>query len=137
MDALRPRPATDDHDTGPFFDSLRRRELTVCRCAACSEIIHPPRGVCAVCRSAATTMEPVSGDATIYSWTVVEHQVHPAFDVPYTVVVVDLDDHPGVRFVGRLEGKPDLAAGLPMRVAFTELGDGVFRPDWQLVAGTH
>ena len=63
------------------------------------------------------------------------HQVHPAYPVPYTVVLVDLDALPGTRFVGQLPGDPELAAGMPMEVWFDELGDvdgrAVVVPQWR------
>ena len=65
-----------------------------------------------------------------YSWTIVEHQVHPAYPVPYTIVLVELDDHPGVRFVGHLAGAPQLTDGQAMRVWFEQLDDGVVLPQW-------
>ena len=64
-------------------------------------------------------------------WTVVDHQVHPAYPVPYTIVLVDLDDAPGVRLVGHLPGSPDLHDGMPMRVRFDEVADGVVLPQWE------
>jgi uncharacterized protein len=50
--------------------------------------------------------------------------------VPYTIVLVELDDHPGVRFVGYLAGAPQLTDGQPMRVWFEQLDDGVVLPQW-------
>jgi DUF35 OB-fold domain, acyl-CoA-associated len=58
----------------------------------------------------------------------VEHQVHPAYPVPYTVVLVQLDDV-AARLIGRLPGRPDLAPGQPMQVWFEEL-DGAVLPQW-------
>ena len=63
----------------------------------------------------------------MHTWTTVEHSVDPAFPAPYTVVLVELDDEPGVRFVTDLPGRPELAVGLPMAVRFD---DGI--PRWEL-----
>ena len=38
---------------------------------------------------------------------------------------------PGVRLVGDLPGSPDLQPGMPMRVRFDELADGVVLPQWE------
>ena len=73
---------------------------------------------------------PVAGTGRVVSWTTAEHQVHPAYPVPYTIVLVELDDHPGVRFVGHLAGAPQLTDGQPMRVWFEQLDDGVVLPQW-------
>jgi uncharacterized OB-fold protein len=124
-------PNTADRDTQGFFEAARRRELVVCICAGCQRVLHPPRGICDGCGGTETSWEAASGAATLYSWTVVEHQVHRSFDVPYTVVLVELVDKPGVRFVGHLRGSPDLTIGMAMRVRFDDLGDGVVLPDWE------
>jgi hypothetical protein len=67
----------------------------------------------------------------LYSWTVAEHQVHPGFPVPYTVVLVELDEVPGVRLVGHLPGARDLAMGMPMQATFDTIRDGVVVPMWE------
>jgi len=63
--------------------------------------------------------------------------VHPAYPVPYTIVLVDLDDLPGTRLVSRMPGTPELTAGLPVEVWFEEIGevDGrpIVLPQWKLV----
>ena len=70
----------------------------------------------------------------MYSWTVVTHQVHPAYPTPYTLVLVDLDDAPGTHFVGQVPGTPEMRAGMPMELWFDDLGsvDGaVVVPNWR------
>ena len=63
------------------------------------------------------------------------HQVHPAYPVPYTVVLVDLDALPGTRLVGSLDGDQHLAAGMPMEVWFEDVGEAdgrrVVLPQWR------
>lgn len=54
------------------------------------------------------------------SWTVAEHQVHQAFPVPYTVVLVELAEAAGVRLAGYLPGRPGLSAGMVMRPEFID-----------------
>ena len=78
--------------------------------------------------------KPAGTTGTLHSFTVADHQVHPAYPVPYTIVLVDLDDVPGVRLLGNLDGAPDLTIGMPMRVRFDQLADGVVLPNWEPVA---
>jgi uncharacterized OB-fold protein len=56
------------------------------------------------------------------SWTVVEHQVHPLFPTPYTVVLIDIDDCPGVRMIGYLPGRADLDENTVLHADFEDLG---------------
>ena len=58
--------------------------------------------------------------------------MHPAFPVPYTIVLIQLDDV-RARLVGHLPGAPELVEGQPMEVWFETLDDGVVLPQWRTV----
>jgi uncharacterized protein len=128
--APRPLPVDDDLDTSGFFESARRNELVIRVCDDCGTVLHMPRAYCRACGSWSGRWQPVAGRGRVYSWTVVEHQVHPAFPVPYTIVLVQLDDVPA-RLVGHLPGAADLVDGQPMEVSFETLDDGVVVPQWK------
>ena len=123
-------PATDDLDTGPFFAAAAEGRLVVQRCNGCDAVLHVPRAYCNRCRSWDTRWEDAPGRGSLYTWTAVTHQVHPAHPVPYTVVVVKLEDL-DVNFIGSVPGTPDLRAGQPMEVWFEDLGEGVVLPNWR------
>ena len=128
-------PVEDDHDSGPFFAAAKQQRLAVRTCRSCGTHLHLPRAYCGQCGSWDTAWTDVAGDrGRLYAWTVVERPTHPAYPVPYTVVLVDVDDAPGVRLVGRLDGRPALQAGQPMRLRFDDVGEGVVLPNWEPVA---
>jgi hypothetical protein len=131
--ATRLVPVDDDRDTAGFFEAARRHELTIRRCNGCDAVLHMPRAYCHSCGSWEGRWEPVAGRGTVYSWTVVGHQVHPLYPVPYTVVLVDLDELPGTRLIGHLDGAPPLAMGQAVQVVFETLEDGTVLPQWQTV----
>jgi uncharacterized OB-fold protein len=132
----RPVPVTDDPDTAGFFEAARRGQLALRFCPRCNLVVHFPRAYCDRCPGSATEWRTVRPAATLYSFTRCEHQVHRAFPVPYTLVLVELDDHPGARLVGHLPGTPELVIGAPMRVSFEELPDGSVLPQWSPVPAT-
>ena len=125
-------PSTRDLDSQPFWEAARRGELVVQVCAPAGHVLHLPTGYCHRCDSFDVTWRPVAGRGTVHTWTTVEHAVDPDFPVPYTIVLVELDDEPGVRFVTDLPGRPELAVGLPMVVRFDPLSDDVTLPRWEL-----
>ena len=127
-------PVVDDLDTRGFFDAARGGELAIRMCNGCDAVLHMPRAYCHHCGSWDGRWQVVAGTGTVYSWTVVEHEVHPAFPVPYTIVLVDLDELPGTRVMGHLDGAPDVRAGQPVEAWFEALDEdgGVVLPQWRL-----
>ena len=69
----------------------------------------------------------VTGPGRVYSCTVNYQRWLPDLEVPYAIVLVEFDDHPGVRVTGRLRGCPPEAAtiGMTVDVGF-EPGPGGF-----------
>lgn len=127
-------PAPDDETAG-FFEAARRHELAIRVCSRCGATLHLPRSWCAECRAGATEWRVVKGNARLYSWTTVMHPAHPAFECPYTVVLVELAECPEVRLVGVLPGEPDLEPGMDLEVSFDDVGDGMTIPQFVPTAG--
>ena len=81
--------------------------LTVQRCRACATRQHPPEEVCHACGATDFDVDVLAPSGTVHSFTVVHHAANPALSasVPYTVVLVSLDDAPELRVVGNLDGE--------------------------------
>ncbi|PWJ27062.1 putative OB-fold protein [Branchiibius hedensis] len=94
--APRPRPAVN-RDNSFFFDAARRHELVIQRCSACGRLRHPPGPMCPHCHSLAFETIEASGQGTVFSYTVVHHPRHPAFDYPLVIAVVQLSE--GTRLI--------------------------------------
>lgn len=129
--ALRPRPAVN-RDNAFWFEGAREHRLLVQRCAACSVLRHPPGPCCPECGSLEWNTVEASGRGSVYSFVVNHHPRHPAFDLPYLVAVVALDE--GTRLVADLTGvaPEDAAIGMPVVLdwldADPDLSLPVFRP---------
>ncbi len=125
----KPLPTLRDL-AGEFYGWCRRHELRIQRCDGCATWRHVPRELCASCGSWAWTWERAGGRGRVFTWTVAERPMHPAFasGVPYAAVVIELDE--GVRIVSRVDGcAPDeLAIGMPVEVAFDDVTDEVTLP---------
>jgi len=107
-------------------------ELRLQRCADCNTWRHPPRYRCAACGSGAVTWDLASGRGRVFSWTITHRAVDPAFEPPYAIVVVELEEGP--RLVGSLADieLSDLHLDLPVVVELEPVSDKValvsFRP---------
>ncbi len=130
----RPRPQPDDA-TEPYWAATSRGELCIQRCAACGHWRFPPRPMCPRCHSMESAWPRVSGRGTLYSWVVCHPPLLPAFaeGAPYAVVLVELEEDPGLRLVGNLTGCPPEAirVGLPLEVWFEPRGTGLSVPQWR------
>jgi uncharacterized OB-fold protein len=127
-----PVPVVDDADTAGFFAAALAGHVAVRHCRDCGVDIHAPRAHCSNCGGWNTAWRPLRGTGRLYSWTVVEHQLLPAFPVPYTIVLVEPDDAPGVRLVGHVPGRlENPAPGQPMHATFDDVRDGVVVPQWR------
>lgn len=108
-----------------FFEACAGGTLHVQRCDSCGRFRHPPRYWCPDCGSAAWSFAPVSGAGTAYSWVTTHFTVDRGWvaDVPYTNVVVELEEGP--RIVAALRGMDaaDLRLGLPMLIVGEAKGD--------------
>ncbi|MBW2271315.1 MAG: OB-fold domain-containing protein [Deltaproteobacteria bacterium] len=129
----------------PEIDDLNREWFTrgrVCiqSCKACSEVQHPPERVCHACGASDFDWRESAGRGHIESFAVVHHPVHPflAQQCPYTLVVVSLDDVPGINVIGNLSGAEAAAPeiGQAVRAAFERVEDpeqgALAIPQWEL-----
>jgi uncharacterized OB-fold protein len=100
-------------------------ELRLQRCADCNTWRHPPRYRCAACGSGAVTWDLASGRGRVFSWTITHRAVDPAFEPPYAIVVVELEEGP--RLVGSLTDieLSDLRLDLPVVVELEPVSDNV------------
>ncbi len=66
----------------------------------------------------------------MYSFTINHQPWLPHLTEPYAVIVVELDEQPGLRFISRLVNTniDEVTVGMRVRVAFEPLGDDLFAP---------
>jgi uncharacterized OB-fold protein len=119
----------------PFFEAARAGALVVQRCTLCGQRRFPPRDICSRCLGRDSEWVRSSGRGKIVSWNVMHQVYHPAFadEVPYAVVLVELDD--GARMISNVVDCPldRLAIDLPVEVTFETLSDEVSLPKFRLV----
>jgi uncharacterized OB-fold protein len=133
-DLPAPQPGIDD---APYWAGCNRKELLIQRCTACSEFRFPPSPACPHCSSFEREWVASSGDGTVYTFTWVSHAPHPALKnyTPYNVILVELDDAPGVRIVSNAVNahRENLQIGAPVSIAWEEVGGNVVLPRFRLL----
>jgi uncharacterized OB-fold protein len=124
MTYLKPLPDISELNR-PFWDGLRQHEFRVPRCNDCGDYNWIPYPACRSCQSENQEWTPVSGDAVVWSFSVV-HRGPGAFneEVPYIVVLAKLAEEPRSLIVtGNLIGvEPDqVSIGMPLTIVYEEV----------------
>ena len=109
----------------PFWTGGAKGELLIMHCGDCDASIHPPSPICPSCLSRKVAPRPAKGTGKIYSFTVNHQRWLPEMQVPFVLVVVDLDGEPGVRITAdMIEIDPDkVAIGQSVAVTFLQVED--------------
>lgn len=118
----KPLPRLDDANA-PFWEAAKAHELKLQKCAGCGTLRFPATRFCADCGSDESGWVTVSGRGTVSSWCRF-HQVYFegfAEDVPYTVIVVTLEEGPRL-FSNLVEAPEDeIEIGQPVEVYFDDV----------------
>ena len=113
--------------TAEFYGHLAAGKLALQRCDACHVWRHPPRILCGQCGSSSWQWTPTSGRGSVYTWTVTHQMLVPPFadDLPYAVVVVELEEGP--RLVTAVRGieHAALRLGLPVELRIAHVSDTI------------
>jgi uncharacterized protein len=125
-----------DAASAPFWAGCAERHLLVQRCASCGSFQSPPRLMCRTCRGSEFEWQESKGNGRVYSYTIAYHPGSPALrdEVPYVVVVVQLDDCGGARLISNLVGENanDVAVDRAVRLLW-DAAAGMFLPRFELV----
>ena len=128
--AIAPVP---DRDSAPYWAGLADGLLKLQHCPSCGRWTWPPRPICSGCQNEGMTWEPVAGTGEVHSW-IVTHQVYaPTFVdlVPYTTVLVRLDEQDDILIPGRLLSDVEVHQGLRVHVAPERITDDIGQLHWE------
>ena len=125
-----------DRDSAPYWGALARGGFELQHCRDCGHWTWPARAICSGCHGENLVWEAPSGKGEVHSW-VVTHQVYaPDFIdlVPYTVVLVRLDEQDDILIPGRFLSDVEVHQGLKVRAAPEQITDEVGQLHWEVDA---
>ena len=108
------------------------------RCRSCHAAQFPAEWVCHGCAGDDLEWTEVAPRGRVFSWERIWQPFHAALKTscPYLVVLVELDDAPGVRMLGNLLGDPrqNVEIEAPVEAVFEQHGDHAL-VQWRVVPG--
>jgi uncharacterized OB-fold protein len=126
-----PRPTPVDQ---PYWDGLKTHRMLVQQCDDCGARQWYPREMCSSCAGFSLSWASVEPEGEVYTFTTQHHATGSKFDadLPYTVVVVRLDESPEISLVGRLVGAEAPWIGMKVAGAYLDATEDfsllLFRP---------
>ncbi|MGJ7549496.1 OB-fold domain-containing protein [Pseudomonas alloputida] len=122
MSNNKPMPVATEI-SAPFWEGLKARRLLVQQCGACDQWLFYPRRHCPACLVPDPAWREVSGQATLYSYTLARIATLPDFsdEMPQKLAVVELAE--GVRVNTTLVGleEDQIRIGMPLQPVFAEV----------------
>ncbi len=123
-------------ETAHFWEGTRAGELRLQRCQDCGHVYFPPRPFCPSCSSRNVEVFKASGRGRLASY-VINERPHPAFDGPYAIALVELEE--GVRLMSNIVGceqTPEaLVLDMPLEVTFEQVSEEIALPLFAPSAG--
>ncbi|MGH7848318.1 MAG: Zn-ribbon domain-containing OB-fold protein [Candidatus Binatia bacterium] len=121
-------------ESKPFWEGCKNHQLLLPHCQRCGNYWFPAGATCPKCLSTQWEWSKSSGKGKIYSFGVYHRLYHKGFeaDLPYALVVVQLDEGP--RVMSNVVGcAPDkLTCDMPVEVVFDDVTEETtlykFRP---------
>lgn len=111
-----------------YFRGLLERKLLIKRCDKCGYWVYPAhRTNCASCWSEELTLTEVAGKGTVFLYSLL-HQGPPIpgvdYSKPHPVVAIELEEQPGLRYLGTMVGcePEDIQLDMPVELVWTERG---------------
>jgi uncharacterized OB-fold protein len=134
-DTKRPIPKPTP-ETAHFWEGAANGELRLQRCDDCDHVYFPPRPFCPACSSRSVSVFAASGRGYLDSY-VINERPHPAFDGPYSIALVRLEEGPRLmtNIVGCAQTPEALELDMPVQVTFEKVSAEISLPLFEPVSG--
>jgi uncharacterized OB-fold protein len=111
-------PKFQEHNRA-FWTGGADGQLLIAQCTGCALWVHPPAADCPDC-GGALAARPVSGHATVFTYTVNHQPFNPTVPIPYVIAIVELAEQADLRIATNIvDCEPDsVYVGLPVEVRF-------------------
>jgi|SRR5580704_6052378 uncharacterized OB-fold protein len=134
MSYQKPLPLVTEEDK-PFWEAARRHELVLPQCLDCGNTWFPPYRSCPKCWSFNREFVVASGKGRVWGFVEMMYPFFESFenDLPYNVVLVELEEGPRV-FSNIVDiDMSEIAIGMSVEVVFDDVTGDVSIPKFKAV----
>jgi len=110
----------------PFWEGLRERRVLIQHCRSCKGWSFYPRSNCPHCLSNQLEWEEISGEGSVYSYTLTRVPTLPEFadEMPQKLAVIQLDQGPRLNTTLVYLAEEDVHVGMRVKPVFEDSADG-------------
>ncbi len=129
----KPLP-TPQGESDFYWEKTKEHELWLRSCDECGPYFYP-RDISPCCFSRNTRWVQASGNATLFTYAIVERAPHPGFvpDVPFVTAIVELEEGPkmATNIVIDEPTPENLQIGMALEVVFEDANDNISLPKFK------
>ena len=118
-----------------YWQKAKEHELWLRKCDDCGQPYFYPRDISPCCFSKNTSWIQASGNATLYTYGIVQRAPHPGFrdDVPFVTAIVELEEGPrmATNIVIDEPSEDNLKVGMALQVTFEDITDEIALPKFR------
>jgi len=126
MSELPTYPPEVTPETQPFWDATAQGRIDLAVCDSCGFIPYYPRSICPDCQGTDMTWTTMSGNGTVYSFSVTRSGGGRAWreQLPFVLAYVQLDEGP-IMLTNIVDCDPDtVTIGMAVTAVFDDTGEG-------------
>ena len=118
-----------------YWQKTKEHELWLRQCNACGKAYFYPRDISPCCFSRDTSWVQASGNATLYTYGIVERPPHRGFaeETPFVTAIVELEEGPRMPTnIVMEEPTPEkLQIGMALKVVFEDISEAIALPKFE------
>lgn len=120
--SFKPLPVPTESST-PFWQALKKHKVKMQQCDDCQGWVFYPRPNCSHCLSSNLTWKEISGEGTLYSYTIARVPTLPEFmdESPQKMAVIEFDQGPRINSTLYDVEDSDIKMGMRVKPCFDDI----------------
>ena len=118
----------------PFWNSCKAEAMEIQRCADCGTYAYYPVYICPECASRALEWTRVSGNGTVYTYTVAERSIFEDVEGPSVVALVELEEGAMMTSNIKTADPYGVHVGMKLKLVYEPVSDDITLPVFEVAS---